>query len=168
MQTLHTLTIILVAAAAAAACKADDLAAPDNIAGSPREPASPSPGIVVTPRFVTLDLAKSVRLAATLRYPHGMTTLNEVAWRTADRTIATVTADGTVHALRAGRVQIAATWRGSRGSAFVTVRDPVIKKRLPRCIEIRKITAMKGSDPASAGCPEGAQTGAPGKRTPLR
>lgn len=152
MRTLHTLTILLLAATASAACGADDLAAPENGTSGSGPQTPPTLAIVVAPSFATIDSAKSVRLTATLRLPTGTTTLNDVAWQTADSSIATVAADGTVHALRAGQVQIVATWNGRRGSSLVTVRNPVAKKPAPRCLQLRKTAGIKRTIPVNKPC----------------
>jgi Big-like domain-containing protein len=110
-------------------------------------------GLTVVPSIATVDGGKFLKLTASLHLADGSrATASDVTWLSADGTIASVGTDGVVHGLKAGQVQIVATWHDSRGSSLVTVIDPAIKgEKPPRCLE--PIKAGTGSGiPTQGGC----------------
>lgn len=98
-------------------------------------PPSDDPGIsvlTVAPSFALIDGERFVKLTAILsgagtRGVHP----SEVAWSSSDTNVATVNTGGLVEARKAGRVQIAATWKTAHGSATVVVLNQVAKKPDP-------------------------------------
>ena len=136
MRTLQSLTLVALVAGATLGCQSD-ATAPDPIPGGPNDGLT-TMALTVAPSVATIDGGRALRLIATLHHPDGKTSAaTDVTWRSADGSIAAVAADGTVQGLRAGRVQIVATWHDAHGSSLVTVREPVVKKDPLRCIELR-------------------------------
>jgi uncharacterized protein YjdB len=145
MRTSSLLSFVVVTAAATLGCQSD-ATAPLTVESDPA-------ALTVVPSFATVDGGKLLRLTASIHLPDGsITTASDVTWHSADGTIASVGADGLVQGLRAGRVQIVATWHDSRGSSLVTVVDPTVKHKNPLpCLE--PIKAATGSGiPTNAGC----------------
>lgn len=121
MRALTLLTIVAAAAASVVGCQSD-ATAPLVV-----EPAPPS--LTVVPAVATVGGGSFIRLAARVRNQDGTTSEpTDVRWSSADESIATVGAGGLVQALQAGRVQIVAAWKDSRGSSTVIVADQVAKK----------------------------------------
>lgn len=148
MRTLPLLTLVLATAAAGMGCQSG---------ASLEPPADPAPTLTVRPSITSLDGGKTLRLTAKVRHADGsITSPADITWRSEDGAIASVDASGTVHGLRAGRVQIVATWRDNRGSSLVTVLEPVAQKPEgkepePQCLE--KGIAGAGSEiPESGTC----------------
>jgi alpha-amylase len=127
MRTVRLLSLAVVTAVSVMGCQSG--------ATNPLtvEEEDPSP-LTVAPSLATLvNGGQALRLAASLSLPNGSRlTPDNVKWSSADTDIASVDPDGTVRGLRAGRVQIVATWQGSRGSSLIVVIDQVAKKR-PDC-----------------------------------
>jgi uncharacterized protein YjdB len=113
--------------------------------------ADPAP-LSVIPSYATLNGGAFLRLTAAVRNADGSkSTPADVRWLSADGTIASVAADGTVQGLREGKVQIVATWHDSRGSSLVTVISPVAKKP-PTCLDASVAgtgSAIPGGDKCS-------------------
>jgi uncharacterized protein YjdB len=145
MRTPSLLSLIVVTAMATLGCQSD-ATAPLTVEADPV-------GLTVVPSIATVDGGKFLKLTASLHLQDGSkATAPDVTWQSADGTIATVGSDGIVQGLRAGRVQIVATWHDSRGSSLVTVVDPAIKdKNLPHCLEPLKAGTGSGI-PTNAGC----------------
>jgi Bacterial Ig-like domain (group 2) len=129
MRTSSLLSLVIVTAAASLGCQSD-ATAPLIVDADPV-------GLTVVPGTATVDGGRPLRLTARLRLPDGSTaTTTEATWSSTDGTIATVGQDGIVEGVRAGQVQIVATWHDSRGSSLVTVIGRASKdKEPPRCIE---------------------------------
>ena len=132
MRTLPLLTLVLVTAAAGMGCQSDSsLEASDN----------PESTLTVLPAITSVDGGKTLRLTVKVRQSDGsITTPADIAWLSEDGAIASVDAGGTVRGLRAGRVQIVATWHNSRGFSLVTVLEsaaqkPDGKQPKPKCTE---------------------------------
>jgi len=145
MRTSSLLSLVVVAAAATLGCQSD-ATAPLIVEADPV-------GLTVVPSIATIDGGKLLRLTASLHLPDGSTaTAPDVTWRSADGSIASVGSDGIVQGLRAGRVQIVATWHDSRGSSLVTVIDPAAKGTKPgHCLQ--RLEAAAGSSiPTDGGC----------------
>lgn len=143
MRTLPLLTLVLATAAAGMGCQSGaSLTAPDD----------PEVTLTVRPTITSVDGGKTLRLTAKVRQPDGsFTSPADIAWRSEDDAIASVDAGGTVLGVRAGRVQIVATWRNSRGLSVVTVLEPGAQKGKqpkPQCTE-------KGAVGAGAEIPNG-------------
>ena len=122
MRTLPLLTLVFATIAAGLGCQTG---------ASLEPPSDPDPitTLTVLPSVTLLDGGKTLRLTAKVRQADGsLTSPADVAWSSADGTIASVDAGGIVYGWRAGRVQIVATWHDSRGSSLVTVLEPVAKK----------------------------------------
>jgi hypothetical protein len=132
MRTLPLLTLVFATTAAGMGCQSG---------ASLEPPPDQVTSLTVLPSITSLDGGTSLRLSAKIRQPDGsITSPADVAWSSADSDIASVDAAGMVSGLRAGRVQIVATWHGSRGSSVVTVLEPVRKKPngkapVPKCLE---------------------------------
>lgn len=146
MRTLPLLTLVLATAAAGMGCQSGAPLGP---------PADPSPTLTVLPSITSIDGGKTLRLTAKVRQADGsITSPVDVTWRSEDGDIASVDASGMVLGLRAGRVQIVATWRDNQGSSVVTVLEPVGQKpkgKAPQCSE--KGIAGAGSEiPESGTC----------------
>lgn len=139
MRTLPLLTLVFATTAAGMGCQSG---------ASLEPPSDPVTSLTVLPSSTSLDDGTSLRLTAKVREPDGsITSPADVVWSSADGDIASVDAAGMVSGLRAGRVQIVATWHGSRGSSVVTVLETVRKKPngntpVPECLE--KATAGAG------------------------
>lgn len=127
MRTSSLLSLLAVTAAASLGCQSD-ATAPLIV-----EPV----GLTVVPGTATVDGGRPLRLTARLRLPDGSTaTTTEATWSSSDGTIATVGRDGIVEGVRAGQVQIMASWHDSRAFSRVTVVGRTSKdKEPPRCIE---------------------------------
>jgi uncharacterized protein YjdB len=120
MRTLPLLTLVFATTAVGTGCQSG---------ASFEPPPDPVTSLRVLPSATSLDGGTSLRLSARIRQPDGsITSPPDVAWSSADSDIASVDAAGMVSGLRAGRVQIVATWHGHRGSSVVTVLEPVAKK----------------------------------------
>ena len=118
MRALTLLTIVAAAAASVVGCQSD-ATAPLVV-----EPAPPS--LTVIPAVATVGGGSFIRLAARVRNQDGTTSEpTDVRWSSADESIATVGAGGLVQALQAGRVQIVAAWKDSRGSSTVIVAEGI-------------------------------------------
>jgi len=136
MRAALPLRIIVFAATLLVAC--------DSTTGPELPPPSDDPGIsvlTVAPSFATIGGERFVTLEAILsgnatRGAHQ----SEVTWSSSDSNVATVQAGGLVQGRKAGRVQIAATWKSAHGSATVVVLNQVGKKPnspgSPRCLAI--------------------------------
>jgi hypothetical protein len=145
MRTSSLLSFVVATAAATLGCQSD-ATAPLIVEADPV-------GLTVVPSIATVDGGKFLKLTASLHLPDGSkTAAPDVTWHSADGVIATVGSDGIVEGLRAGQVQIVATWHDSRGSSLITVLDPAAKgKKLPHCLE--RLEAGAGSGiPTDAGC----------------
>lgn len=143
MRRPSSLSLVL-AAAAVMGCQSD--------ATSPLAVQPDGPPLSVIPSYATLNGGAFLRLTASVRNADGSkSTPADVRWLSADGTIASVAADGTVQGLREGKVQIIATWHDSRGSSLVTVVGPVAKKP-PACLEASVAgtgSAIPGGDKCS-------------------
>ena len=146
MRTSSLLSLVVVSAAAILGCQSD-ATAPLTVDADPV-------GLTVVPSIATVDGGKLLRLTARLHLPDGsQSTAPNVTWRSADVTIATVGPDGTVQGLRAGRVQIVATWHDIRGSSLVTVVVPPAKgKNASPCLERLEAGTGSGIPPTDPGC----------------
>ena len=121
MRNVRLLSLAAAAAVSAFGCGSD----PGDITGN----TGPSSPLTVAPTLATLQGGQALRLVASLHLANGSTSSpDQVRWSSADATIASVDPDGTVRGLRAGRVQIVATWHDSRGSSLIVVADQVAKK----------------------------------------
>ncbi len=130
MRAILHYTTAIVAASLVAACQSD--------ATAPLPPPDPPLTLSVAPTLATIHGGKIVRLSATVRHTDGSSSAPpDVRWISADETIATVE-NGLVNGLKAGRVQIVATWHDSRGSSVIVVLNPTATKPPPPCIEPSK------------------------------
>jgi hypothetical protein len=121
MRSVRLLSLVVLAAASVVGCVSGGT--------NPLEPPPPSSPLTVVPRSATLGGGQTIRLTATMALANGSrTTPENVRWSSADVGIATVSADGTVHALQAGRVLIIAEYKASRGSSLIQVAEQVGKK----------------------------------------
>jgi hypothetical protein len=109
-QALRRSTLALTAAALACGSEAT-------------EPPPAPPPLSVQPSFVTVGIGGTTKLFAAYPQASGAnsTLQSEVVWRTADGSIASISASGMVRGLKAGRTRVSASWHGSLGTAFVTV-----------------------------------------------
>jgi hypothetical protein len=125
MRAVLPLQVILSAATLLVAC---------NSTTGPDLP-SDDPGIsvlTVAPSFATIDGERFVKLTAILSgSPTRGVPLSQVAWSSSDTNVATVRSGGLVQGRKAGRVQIAASWKTAHGSATVVVLNLVGKKPAP-------------------------------------
>lgn len=135
MRALLPIEIIASAAALLVAC--------NSTTGPELPPPSDDPGVsvlTVAPSFATIDGQRFVKLTAILS---GSATRSvhpsEIAWFSSDTNVATVRDGGLVEGRKAGRVQIAATWKTAHGSATVVVLNQVGKKPSspdsPKCLK---------------------------------
>lgn len=94
--------------------------------------------LTVAPSSATIDGGRSVKLTALMTGQGGLgTPQSAVTWFSSDTNVATVRAGGLVEGRKEGRVQIVASWQAARGSALVTVLNPVKKKpSIPQCLLI--------------------------------
>ena len=145
MRTSSLLSFVVVTAAATLGCQSD-ATAPLTVEADPV-------GLTVVPSIATVDGGRFLRLTASLHFPDGSkATAPDVTWQSADGTIASVGPDGLVYGLKAGRVQIVATWHDSRGSSLVTVVDPTVKSgKPPHCIQPLEAGTESGIPPGG-GC----------------
>ncbi|MDQ3138763.1 MAG: Ig-like domain-containing protein [Gemmatimonadota bacterium] len=127
MRDLQSIIAVVATVGLVAACQSG--------ATAPSDPTEVSLALTVAPSLATMEGGKVLRLSATVRHTDGSRSAPaDVRWNSGDETVATVS-NGVVQALKAGQVQIVATWHESRGSSVVTVLDPT-EKKLPRpCIE---------------------------------
>jgi len=144
MRAVLPLEVIVSAAALLVAC---------NSTTGPESPPPDDSGIsvlTVAPSYATIGGERFVKLAAILSGSGtGGVPLSEVAWSSSDTNVATVRAGGLVEGRKAGRVQIAATWKSAHGSATVVVLNQVAKKPdSPRCL-------TRQDDPRQLGIPGG-------------
>jgi hypothetical protein len=92
--------------------------------------------LTVAPSTATIDGGRFVKLTARVIGQAGVGAAPPaVTWFSSDTNVATVHADGLVEGRKAGRVQVVATWQAARGSALVTVLNPVRKKPSIPCQE---------------------------------
>ncbi|HMC54600.1 MAG TPA: Ig-like domain-containing protein, partial [Gemmatimonadaceae bacterium] len=101
-------------------------------------PAAPTPApvasITATLGSSTLTVGQSTQASAVLKDDaSNVLTGRTVSWTTSDATVATVSADGLVTAIKAGSAAITATAEGKSGSATVSVSAPVL---VPRSISV--------------------------------
>ena len=122
MRTVRLLSLAIVAVASVMGCQEG--------ATNPLEVEHPATSpLTVAPTHATLGGGQAIRLVATVVLTDGSrTTPDNVRWSSADTRIAQVDQAGNVHALQAGRVQIIAEWKESRGSSLILVADQVSKK----------------------------------------
>jgi uncharacterized protein YjdB len=144
MRTVRLLSLAVVTAVSVMGCQSGA----ENPLTVQEE--APSP-LTVAPTLATLGGGEALRLIASLSLPNGSRlTPDNVKWSSADVAIASVDPDGTVRALRAGRVQIVATWQERRGSSLIVVTDQVAKKQ-PGCpVHLEEDAAS--SIPVNEGC----------------
>jgi Big-like domain-containing protein len=149
MRTLPLLTLVLATAAAGMGCQSG---------ASLEPPADPESRLTVLPNITSVDGGKTLRLTARVRQADGsITSPADIAWLSEDGAIASVDAGGTVRGLRAGRVQIVATWHDSRGFSLVTVLEPVGQKPdgkqpKPQCTE-KGVAGAAAEIPTGVTCP---------------
>ena len=133
MRALLPLALIVSAATLSVACNSTtgpELPPPDDLGVT---------GLTVAPSYAIIDGNRFVKLAAILSgsAARGVSP-SEVAWSSSDTNVATVGFGGLVEGRKAGRVQIAATWKTAHGSATVVVLNQVAKKPnvpdSPRCL----------------------------------
>lgn len=109
-----------------------------NSTTEPTAPPPEAPGLsvlTVAPSFATINGGRFVKLTATLTGAARNAQQSEVVWSSSDTNVATVSTGGLVEARKAGRVQIAATWKTAHGSATVVVLSQVAKKPgSPQCL----------------------------------
>ncbi|HUQ14833.1 MAG TPA: Ig-like domain-containing protein [Gemmatimonadales bacterium] len=124
MRAVLPLEVIVSAATLLVAC--------NSTTGPDLPPPSDDPGIsvlTVAPTFATIGGERFVKLTAILS---GSATrgasLSEVEWISSDTNVATVRSGGLVEGRKAGRVQIAASWKTAHGSATVVVLNQFGKK----------------------------------------
>ena len=148
MRAVLPLEVIVTAAILSVAC--------NSTTGPELPPPSDDPGIsvlTVAPTHATIGGKRFVKLTAILsgQATRGMHE-SEVAWFSSDTNVATVRAGGLVEGRKAGRVQIAASWKTARGSATVVVLNQVSKKPgspdSPKCL-------TSGADAEQLGIPGG-------------
>jgi hypothetical protein len=121
MRSVRLLSLAVIAAASVLGCQSGTT--------NPLEPPPPGSPLTVAPSYATLDGGQTIHLSATMTLADGSRTKpDNVRWSSADAQIATVGADGTVHALQAGWVRIIAEYKASRGSSLIQVADQVAKK----------------------------------------
>lgn len=78
--------------------------------------------VVLAPATAGLGVGRTVRLVAEVRDPRGSPLPDEaVSWSSADPTIAVVSTDGTVTALKEGETEIRGRARGKSGRSIITV-----------------------------------------------
>jgi hypothetical protein len=125
MRAVLPLEVIVSAAILLVAC--DSTTGPE--ASLPDEPGISV--LTVAPSYATIGGERFVKLTAILS---GNATravpLSEVEWFSTDTNVATVRS-GLVEGRKAGRVQIAASWKTAHGSAVVVVLNLVGKKPAP-------------------------------------
>jgi hypothetical protein len=125
VRTVRLLSFAVITAVAAVGCQSG-ATNPLGVEGPDLTPLS------VAPSYARLNDGEALRLVASLQLPNGSRSSPEdVKWSSADKTVASIEPDGTVHALRAGRVQIIAEWHESRGSSLIVVAEQVSKKGDP-------------------------------------
>ena len=111
-EVVSRYALALAACAAAVACGSETTTESSFVA----------PELSVRPSIVTVTIGNSIRLSAA--FPEGSgakAAPSEIVWRSASDSIASITGTGMVRGLKAGRTRVIATWRGSHGSALVTV-----------------------------------------------
>jgi len=77
--------------------------------------------VTVTPSTISVAVGETAQLTALIKDWNGNPATASVAWATSDPGIASVDASGLVAGTRAGITTIAATFRGTTGTATVTV-----------------------------------------------
>jgi len=78
--------------------------------------------IEITPTFISLAVGETSRLSAAPRADDGeILDGREIAWSSADPSLATIGADGEIHPVAVGRLQISATCEGKTASSEITV-----------------------------------------------
>jgi len=136
MHVLHSLALALAASATGLACGST------GPAGLVQDEALDPAALTILPSVTTVGGGRSIRLSAKLQNADGSTTAPAgVAWQTTDAAVASVDGTGLVHGLRAGRVEILASWGESRGSSLVTVIEEGKPKPAPECFEASTIEA---------------------------
>lgn len=80
-----------------------------------------SVNITVSPSVVTLAVADSITLSATVQDADGQPLAGDVTWKSSNTQRATVTGTGVVHALSAGSVTITASQGGTSAAAAITI-----------------------------------------------
>jgi hypothetical protein len=147
MRALLPLEVIVSAAILLVACS--------STTGPERTPDDPGvSGLTVTPSYATIDGDRVITLTAILHGSAARGAPSEVVWASSDTNVATVRAGGLVEGRKAGRVQIAATWKTARGSATVVVLNQVSKKPDPTefpCLE-RQADARQLGIPGGGRC----------------
>ena len=124
MRAVLPLEVIVSAATLLVAC--------NSTTGPELPPPSDDPGVsvlTVAPSFATIGGDRFVKLTAILSGDAALgIPQSTVVWSSSDTNVATVRSGGLVEGRKAGRVQIAATWKTAHGSATVVVLDQVSKK----------------------------------------
>ncbi|HWB41566.1 MAG TPA: Ig-like domain-containing protein [Gemmatimonadales bacterium] len=125
MRVLLASSLLVSAATLFAGCES-----PTGPGGPPDDP---GPNVLtVAPGFATIEGTRSIKLTALLPgSPAGTGGLSEVVWASSDTNVAVVHRGGLVEGRKAGRVQIAATWKTAHGSATVVVLSQVARKPGP-------------------------------------
>ncbi len=96
---------------------------------------TPSYDFTMTPPYTRLEvdadtevlaLDRTTRVEAKAHYGDGSAVEVVPAWVSSDPSVATVSANGTVHGLRVGRVQITGTYNGKSDSVTIDVREIIL------------------------------------------
>ena len=136
-------TLALAACAAAVACGSETTTESSFVA--PEE-------LSVQPSVVTVAIGSSIKLSAAFPAGAGARALpSEILWRSASDSIASITAAGTVRGVKTGRTRVTATWRGSHGTAIVTVVQGGTGKR-PVCASAQAALSKAGIPKSGGPC----------------
>ncbi|MGG2201927.1 Ig-like domain-containing protein [Paenibacillus validus] len=85
-------------------------------------------GITVTPASATIQRGQTQQYQAVASFSNGTTQdiTNVSAWSTSDPTTATIDANGLANGLKAGSINVSATWSGLTGTATLAVNNPPV------------------------------------------
>src|SRR6187549_1866585 len=107
-----------------AGCSGTDASGPAGVTAAPTDAPSGSSPIVLSRKADTILVDQSIRLTATIA-SLGNATVPAPVWTSSDPTVATVSQDGLVFALKSGATSVTVTSRNASASATITVKPSI-------------------------------------------
>jgi len=108
-----------------AGCSGTDASGPAGVSAAPTDPPSGTSPIALSSKVDTILVDQSLRLTATIAASLGNASAPAPVWTSSNPTVATVSQDGLVFALKSGVTSVTVTSRGASASATITVKPSI-------------------------------------------